>query len=111
MAKAIALTYTVAKDYTNKITGTILLLCAFFAILYGINIFKTITRTVSIQRAQTEITALSSQVSALDSQYLKLSASVTPNILASYDLSHGHISHFISMSPTVDHFALTGHEF
>ncbi len=110
MTRAIAQTYSVANDYRAHITASILGLCAFMALLYGVNIFRTISATMAVQRAESQIATLSSVVGNLDSQYMTISRSATPESLKARGLSQGKVSAFISSPATLGSVALSGHE-
>ncbi len=111
MAKAIAQTYSIAHDYRAHITATIFGLCAFMAMLYATNIYKTVSATVALEGTQTEIATLSSSVGKLDAQYLNISRSASPDNLKSYGLSEGKVSAYISSPASLGSVALSGHEF
>ena len=110
MAKAIAQTYSVAHDYRAHITATILGLCAFMAILYATNIYKTVFATIALGNTEKQVASLSSTVGALDAQYLGLSVSASPTNLKSYGLSQGKVSAYISSPASLGSIAFSGHE-
>lgn len=109
MTRAIAQTYSVASDYMVQITATILGLCAFMALLYGVNIYRTISATIDLQKAETQVASLSSVVGALDSKYMNISRSTTPDSLKTYGLTQGKVSAFISSPASLSRVASSGH--
>ncbi len=67
--------------------------------MYAINLYGVISDTVALQQIQRAASALSADVSALDTTYLHLSSKITPDTLHSYGLQEGEVSFFISRSP------------
>ncbi|MEI6396806.1 MAG: hypothetical protein WCO48_01915 [Candidatus Taylorbacteria bacterium] len=110
MAKAIAQTYNIANDYRAHITATIFGLCAFLAILYGVNIYKTVFATIALENTEKQVASLSSTVGSLDTQYLSISRAATPSNLKTYGLSQGKVSAYISSPASLGSVALSGHE-
>lgn len=110
MTRAIAQTYNAANDYRAHITASLLGLCAFMALLYGVNIYGTVSGTIALQKTQTQIAALSSTVGGLDSQYMSISQVTTPDSLGKYGLSQGKVSAYISSPASLGRVALSGHE-
>lgn len=110
MTRAIAQTYNVANYYRAHITATILGLCAFMAVLYGMNIYRTVFATIALQKTETEVASLSSTVGGLDAEYLSISRSATPDNLKEYGLSQGKVSAFISSPASLGRVALSLHE-
>lgn len=103
MTKAIAQTYTAAHEYAHEyrlqISYALLAGVALMAVMYGLNLYGVVTRTVAIERASKDAVALSSSVQSLDAKYLELSQSVAaPSALKSHGLSRGEVSQYISRS-------------
>ena len=109
MAHAIAQTYIAVTEYRARITAFLLMLCAVMVMYYGVSIYKTISMTVALDKAHMEIAAVTSTVGTLNSTYLDLSRSVTPDKLGEYGLSQGHVSEFISRSTSIGSVALSQH--
>ena len=109
MSHALAQTYTAVNEYRSRITVVILGLCAALALYYGVSIYMTVTKTVALDAARAQVTALSSSVNKLDGSYLDLSRTITPDKLAGYGLSQGKVSQFISRSASLPRVAF-GHE-
>jgi len=84
---------------------------ALLLMLYGINLYSTVSNTVTMQHIQKSISELSANVENLDAQYLELSSRVTPDKLSSFDLAPGQVSYFISRSSSLGLVAVGGHEF
>ena len=106
MTQAIVGTYNIASEYRAKITSVIIALCISTALVYGFNVYRVVTNTVSIQRDQVTLSQLSSTVGTLNAQYLQLSFSVTPDKLTEYGLTQGKVSQFISRSNSAQSVAL-----
>jgi hypothetical protein len=89
-------------------TGAILILCAFLGLSYGLNLFKTISATVSLQKLDKQIASVSSTIGKLDSEYLQLSRQAAPEAMSKYGLSQGTVSVFISPSSASGRVAMAG---
>ncbi len=96
MTQAIVQTYTTANENRAKITGVVIALCISMAMYYGFNVYKVISKTVTMQSDQSTLSQLSSSVGTLNAQYLQLSSSITPDKFKSYGLSQGKVSQYIS---------------
>jgi len=105
-----AKTYNLVQEYRTIMTWTLLLACAFLAVTYGLNIYKVIQSTVTLEKIHGQATILGREVDDLDSQYLKLSGVLTPDQLAAYGLSQGKVSQYISKSASLSRLAIGGHE-
>jgi len=109
MTQAIIQTYNTASINRTKITGIIIAFCLSMAIYYGFNVYTIISKTISIQRNQVVLSKLSSEVGTLNSQYLQLSTSVTPDKLKDYGLIQSHVSQYISRNAISQSVALARH--
>ena len=103
MTKAIAQTYTAAHEYAHEyraqISYALIAMCALRVVLYGLNLYGVINRTVATEQAIKQAAALSTTVQSLDAKYLELSQSVAaPSALKSHGLSRGEVSQYISRS-------------
>ena len=101
MTKAIAQTYTVAHEYAHEyrlqISYALIALSALMVVMYGLNLYGVINRTVAIEHSNKEVASLSSAVQSLDAKYLELSQAVAaPSALASHGLSRGEVAQYIS---------------
>ena len=106
MTRAIAITYTATKDNMSTISAIILGLCLCMGVVYGLSIFNTISKTVSLQKAEVQVASMTSAVASLDAQYLSLSRSVTPDKLTTYGLSQGRVSTFIPRNSSMPRVAM-----
>jgi hypothetical protein len=119
MTKAIAKTYDTINENMMKMTYVMLAACLLLVLIYVVNIFSVISKTVALQRVESQITAISSSVDNLDSQYLNLSGRITPDNLSAYGMTQGKVSAYIARSNGVElgfatnlnHVALGTHEF
>lgn len=119
MTKAIAQTYDVINENMMKVSYVAIAACLLLVLIYVINIFSIISKTVALQRVESEIIALSSNVDNLDSQYLNLSGRITPDNLSAYGMTQGKVSAYIARSNDAklgvatnnSHVALGTHEF
>ncbi|MDE1975103.1 MAG: hypothetical protein KGI49_01160 [Patescibacteria group bacterium] len=113
MTRAIAQTYELANDNRAKITIGIMAVCVLMAAFYMFNLYGVISKTIAVGKADSLLSSGSASVNALDSQYLSLVGSVTPDALASYGLETGHVAAYIDRSaPTASlgNLAKAGHE-
>ena len=116
MTKVIALTYSTIHSHLARITATIFVACLLLIFAYAFNIFSIVSRTVSLQKMESKISAINSSVNNLDSEYLRLSGQITPDNLISYGMSQGKVSEYISRLGTdigftgnFNHVALGSH--
>ncbi len=110
MTKAIAQTYSIIHEHRLRLTYSLLAGCLFMVILYAANVYAIISRTVALQKISNQTTALENSVNGLDASYLTLSSKITPDSLAAYSMSQGHVSEYISRSTSLSRIAMGGHE-
>ena len=110
MTRAIAQTYNIANDYRAQITGFFLIVCIFMAAIYMFNIYRTVSGTIALERAEKMIASVSSAVGSLDSQYMEASRTATPDVLNNYGLHQGKVSAFISSPAKIGRVTMTGYE-
>ena len=110
MTKAIAQTYETANGYRLQIVYAILAVCAVLTVAYAINVYKVVSKTVALQKVQAETATLTSDTEKLDSQYLDLSRTITPDNLKKYGLEEGQVSAYISRTASLGSVAVRGHE-
>ena len=113
MKRAIAETADRINDYRANITTALLGAAILAAILYAFNLYALISRTVAIGQTEKQSAAISSVISALDGQYLKLTSAITPDTLAEHGLTSGQVSIYItrpSRTASIGDLASVGHE-
>lgn len=113
MKKAITTTAGELHAYRAMITLAILAASPLCAVFYAFNLYSMISRTVALRHAESAITAASTDVGRLDAEYLKLAASVTPDLLASHGLAEGKVSLYITRTAataSLPALAQGGHE-
>ena len=110
MTKAIAHTYSIAHEYRIQITSALFATCALLVVLYAINVYVVISRTISLQQTESQVSAIGSQVAQLDAQYLTLSGDITPVALKSHGFNQGQASLYIPRTDSIGRIALGGHE-
>ena len=103
MTKAIAQTYAVTTEYAHEyrlqITYALMAACALMALVYGMNLYGVISRTVALENVNKQIAAVSGKVQTLDAQDLSLSQTVaSQEALKAHGLSQGQVSQYISRS-------------
>ncbi len=110
MTKAITNTYNVAHEYSIQITSALFATCMLLVVLYAINVYVVISRTISLQHTESQVTTMGSQVAQLDAQYLKLSGNITPVALKSHGFNQGQASMYITRTDSLGRVALSAHE-
>jgi len=119
MTKAIVQTYNIVHEYRMKISLLFVAASVVMVLFYIANVYSTISRTVSIQKINLEVTAIEKVVENLDAQYLGLSSKITPDSLNVYGMSQGKVSEYISKTSytalgramNVSNVAMSAHEF
>lgn len=96
MTRAIAHTYNLAAEYRLHITYALFAACAALVLAYGINVYSLISHTIAIQKVQGELLSSNNSLRDLDSKYIALSGTITPNTLRSYGFEPAQVSEFIS---------------
>ena len=109
MTKAIAHTYDFAFQYRMHISYALIASCMLMILIYAVNVYSMISRTVAMQKIETQAAVLDTKVAALDTQYLGLSSAITPDSLSAYGLDQGQVSEFITRATRP--VAMSGHEF
>ncbi len=114
MTKAIAQTYNIAQQYRALITLGFIGASLIALMAYCVNVYAVVSHTIAIQSLHKQVTALASDVSALDARYLELGSAVTPDAVAAYGLTPASVSAYIPRSaatPSPVNLATRGHEF
>ncbi len=101
MTRAIAKTYKIIDNNLRAINYFFLIIAFAFVLVYIVNLFAVINRTVSIQKIEKKSLALQSLINNLDSKYLALSEDVEPDNLALYGMSKGQVSDYITVSNSI----------
>ena len=110
MTKTIVKTYTVASEYRKQISYIILCACLVLVAYYAYSIYSVISRTVDLQKVQTEIAIVNKNIEGLDSKYLELSSQITPDGLGTFGFHEGKVSAYISRTVSLGRVALGGNE-
>lgn len=110
MKRAIAHTGIQINNQRANITTMLLLGSLMIAAFYTFSLYNLISKTVLIGQLEKEASALSSEISSLDSEYLKLSSTITPDKMSKYGLEKGHVSLYITR-PQPTAYAPVTHEF
>lgn len=118
MTRAIAHTYTTAREYRLEITYALLATCAALVIAYGINVYSLISHTIALQKIQAQVLTSNNSLKDLDSKYITLSSTITPDTLKQYGFAPAQVSEFITRSAVgtaslegSKSVAIRGHEF
>ena len=110
MTKAIAQTYTTSREYSREINTALIAACSFLLMLYAVNVYRVISRTVALESVDKQTASLTTSVDSLDSQYLALTSKISPDALADYGLKQGQVSAFISRTTPLGSVASRDHE-
>ena len=110
MTKTFIQAYNIANEHRMRITVTLMAGCLVLAMLYGINIYHLVLRTVAMQETQSALVAKSHEVNSLASKYLTLSSALTPDTLSNYGLNAANVSQYISRTSSLSRVAMSGHE-
>lgn len=113
MKRTIVNTAEHIHDHMIKLNAVILGACLIAAVFYAVNLYSLISHTVAIQRTESRTILLDSALGELDSEYLKLSGAITPDVLAEYGLVPGHVSLYITRpasTASAGNLARAGHE-
>lgn len=106
MTKAIAQTYTVAKDFRAEIAYVVLAACVGLMLVYGFNLYKVVNQTIALRQIQSKEVALQSSLADLNAKYLDLSSEITPDTLRQYGFSQGQISEYITRDSSANSVAI-----
>ncbi len=113
MTKVIVQTYNLANEYRSKLALAMLVSAAALMVFYAIQVYVVVSRTVAVEKLENHIAMLSSDLNKLDSTYLGMSRSITPDMMADYGLTAGEVTAYIQPSPSAAAgvLAAAGHEF
>ncbi len=95
MMRVIAKTASEINDRRALLSLILLVACAVTALFYIMNLYFLIDKTVAIKNIDDKISALNSDVVALDAEYLKVTSRITPEIISSYGLAQAKVSMYI----------------
>ena len=98
MKAAVANTAEHVNAYRAQITVALLAGAGICALFYAMSLYSLVSRTIAMRQTERATASLSGDVSSLDSQYLKLMSSVTPDMMADHGLSEGTVSAYIKLS-------------
>lgn len=101
MTKTIVKTYGVINDYIRLICQAFLIGCLFLIAIYSFHLFSLISKTVAMEKIESEFSSLSGSIDSLDEQFLALSGKITPDNISQYGLSKGKVSQYISRSTKI----------
>ncbi len=117
MTKIIAQTYNVTNPFRAYFTAALCAGCLMAAFLYALSLYHVISRTVALQKINSQSAVLTGQIESLDSRYLELSDTASVDALASYGLEQGQVSAYIPRTASTAYaapfgtLAAGGHEF
>lgn len=114
MTKAIAHasinTLATLHGYRRQITLALLATSVMLVSVYAVNLYRVISHTIALQNIKVQVIALDGVVNKLDSQYITLSHTITPDAVAARGFDQGKVSAFISRTASLGRIALVGHE-
>jgi hypothetical protein len=74
------------------------MVCALF---YAVNIYRTVSHSMSIRQMNMDIASVDADIQRLDSQYASLSSTITPDTLRTYGFDNADVSAFISRTTSL----------
>lgn len=110
MTKVIAKTYDVTNSHKTQIIYALIAVCGILIVTYFVNIYSVISRSVAIEKVQSQMVESSAIVRELDQKYLELSSKITPDSLKQYGLREGREAAFISRTASLGSVAFGGNE-
>lgn len=110
MTKAIAQTYRATHRYYANLVYACIGMSLFAILSYASLVYVLISRTVALEKTQSETTALSSSVNKLDAEYIKLTGAITPDMVRAFGMKPGQVSVYITKTASLGSVALSGHE-
>lgn len=114
MMRVIAHTAGEINQKRAYISLAVLFLSLVMGLVYAVNLYSLISRTVAIKNIESKINSINSVTSTLDAEYLKLASTITPDAISSHGLKQGRVTAYITRpSPTASiiNLASGGHEF
>ncbi|MCX6715679.1 MAG: hypothetical protein NT077_01525 [Candidatus Taylorbacteria bacterium] len=96
MKRVIVSTAGHIHDHRAKLSLVILSACVLVAVFYAVNLYTLVSHTIAIKQIESRAASLSGSLSALDAEYLKLTSTITPDILAEHGLVAGEVSLYIT---------------
>lgn len=100
MKQAAVSTINHMNTYRAFITMACMVACAICAVVYMVNLYSLVSRTVAIGSLEKKIVTLTSSLADLDAEYLRLSNTVTPENIHTYGLTTGRVSFYITRTPS-----------
>jgi hypothetical protein len=101
MTKAITKTYSFTKEYSAVMTQIVMAGAIFMAILYAINVYSIVSRTVAMKDIESKAAKLQSSVQDLDAQYISLTNKITPDMARHYGLEESQVTAYIPRTPSL----------
>lgn len=105
------------KDfYIANITTAVFAGILVTTLFYATNLYSLVSRTVAVKQVEKETATLSSSLSTLDAEYLRLSSAITPDAMTKHGLSQAQVSVYITRpaatasAASVINLARGGHE-
>ncbi len=110
MTKAIAHTYTTFYGYRRQISLALMAASMVCALIYAANLYRVISHTLALRQVTAQTAILDTAISKLDTQYISISHTITPESLSARGFEQGKVSAFISRTASLGRIALAGHE-
>ncbi len=113
MKRVIVTTAGHVNDHRAKLTFALLLGSLMCAAFYGFNLYKLISHTVALQQVERAMVAIGSELSSLDTEYLKLASAITPDSVTAHGFVPAKVSAYIvrpQPTASIGIMAAVGHE-
>lgn len=96
MTKAIIKTYDSIQNNLRLINYVFISACLLLLVWYSFSIFSIISKTVAVQKIETEINILNNKINDLDSEYLALTDRINLDKLSDFGMKKGQVSQYIT---------------
>lgn len=113
MKRSIVNTAGHVNDHRAILTAALLFGSVLCAAFYAFNLYTLISHTVALRQIDSQMVAIGSELSSLDSEYLKLASAITPDAVTAHGLMPAQVSVYITRpQPTasIGNLAQGGHE-
>lgn len=117
MTKQIAQTYDIVYENRMGVARVLMVACLALTLFYAFNLYRVISRTVALEKINSDISTVNNSVTTLDAKYLELSSAITPDTVKQYGFSQAKVSMYVTKTPLTtrsvgshDGLAVGGHE-
>jgi hypothetical protein len=98
-------TYSTNHEYYTYLSYMFIGACVISLFVYGINLYLTISRTITLQKIEKQISSIGNSVQDLDTKYISLSSSITKDMAKDYGLYEIPVSAYINRDVSLGRIA------